>query len=155
LTTSTANPKLRIELAEEIDAASVAELLGQLGYPVNADEARARISEINESSSQVIFIAKFDGTARGLIHCYVRSSLRLGSEVEIDTLVVDEEHRGLGMAGRLIRSVERWAIERDVPSITLSTNIQRLETHDYYRKRGFEVIKKSLVFRREVLSDDE
>lgn len=139
---------ITIRRASQNDAGAISALLDQLGYQVSPRESGERIGAVVDQPDHCVLIAELGQSVAGLIHAYIRSTLRVGQSVEIDCLVCDEKHRGIGVAGALLADLEDWSRRRQISAITLSTNVRRAETHEYYRNRGFTEVKRSVVFQR-------
>jgi GNAT superfamily N-acetyltransferase len=56
----------------------------------------------------------------------------------LTTLVVLEDARGAGIGSALVRHVERWAVEEGAKRLSVTSGIQRLQTHEFYEKRDYE-----------------
>src|SRR5947209_16146037 len=85
------------------DASAVAPLLGELGYPVAADELVPRMRRMLARDDEKILIAERDGAALGLLALHVFPALAYDADLAlIMALVVTEQARGLGVGRRLI-----------------------------------------------------
>ena len=134
------------------DAASVARLATQLGYPSTAAQIERRFHALDESPDARALVAQSqDGTVLGWIHVYGTRHLESDPGAEIGGLVVDEAARGQGVGSALMTSAEAWAKERGYDVVRIRTNVVRLEAHEFYKSRGYQVTKsqyrlgKSLV----------
>ena len=61
---------------------------------------------------------------------------------EINGLVIDEHHRGMGVGKLLIDKIKLWAREKGNDKIGLHSNIKRTEAHLFYEHLGFTEIKQ-------------
>jgi GNAT superfamily N-acetyltransferase len=96
--------------------------------------------------------ARAGGTLLGWIHVAGQYCLEAEPWAEILGLVVDEDRRRRGVGCELLRCAERWARERGYRRLRLRTNVVRVETHAFYRRRGFEELKTQHVFVRDLPS---
>ncbi|HYR68276.1 MAG TPA: GNAT family N-acetyltransferase [Candidatus Dormibacteraeota bacterium] len=124
------------------DAAAVAHLATQLGYPSTAAQIERRFHALEESPDARALIAEGrDGTILGWIHVYGTRHLESDPGTEIGGLVVDETARGRGVGSALMASAEAWARERGYEVVRVRTNVIRTEAHEFYKSRGYEVVK--------------
>ena len=134
--------------ANAADAEAIAELSGQLGYPLSADEVRSRLSLVGTLPTHAIFVAECDGRVCGWVHAYVQQSVVLGERGEILGLVVAEDMRRRGIGRLLMNEGERWVRERGLDMIVLRSNLQRPESHAFYPALGYEHFKSQAAYRK-------
>ena len=132
------------------DAAAVAELSGQLGYPGSAEELRGRIATMARSEDRVAFAAVRDAELVGWIDAAVERHLQAEDTVVIGGLVVGETARGCGVGKRLCEEVERWARERGFARVRVRSQIRRTDAHRFYLRDGYRQVKTSLVFEKDL-----
>ena len=65
---------------------------------------------------------------------------RLGDDLEIKRMYVPPEHRGEGVADRLLAAVEEWAREQGVPRLVLHTGEKQLPAIAFYTRHGYTPI---------------
>jgi aminoglycoside 6'-N-acetyltransferase I len=126
--------EIQIRPALPQDAATIAKLLGALGYPATPDEVRDRLSTLDDSDCVLLA----DG---GLIALHRVSRLAEGHPLaRITALVVAPEHRAKGVGRQLLRAAEdvarRWGC--GVLEVASSRRPQRDAAHRFYRARGFQ-----------------
>ena len=135
-------PNITIRLATLDDLDSILSLAEQLGYPTSPEAMTERLTSILSTPDKVIFVADpGDGKAAGYIQASQHISLEVDPLVEIDGLVVSQDHRRQGIGGMLIASVEDWARSLGIPTVRLHTNIIREEAHRFYKDLGFVINK--------------
>jgi len=127
------------------DAAAIAALSGELGYPTTTEEMGHRLRALVSNDHHAVFVAEDEGVA-GWIHVSTTESLESALFAEIRGLVVTESHRGAGIGTRLVWEAEKWAEEKRIPRLRVRTNVVRLEAHVFYRKLGFTMKKSQDVF---------
>ena len=133
------------------DAAAVAELSRQLGYPYPAERVRVRISAIGASPNHRLLGAVAEGSGLvGFVHAARYELVFAEPKVSIQSLVVDERFRGAGVGTRLVNAVEAWAREQGLSAVRLSSRVERSEAHSFYLARGFRLDKTSKVFIKEL-----
>ncbi|HUV36082.1 MAG TPA: GNAT family N-acetyltransferase [Patescibacteria group bacterium] len=131
------------------DAARIAELSAQLGYPVTAGEVNGRLEAIRGMENHEFSVASLPGgEIVGWVHLYVRRVVMSDPMVEVDGLVVDERHRRTGIGRRLMDHAEEWARKRGIGSVNLRSNEIRKGAHAFYERLGYELAKRQTVFRK-------
>ena len=130
---------LRIRAAEASDAAAIAILLGQLGYPAAPEDIPRRIEAVTNFSDAIAVVAEDERGVVGLVTAHVFPSIHSGElRAWLTTLVVLERARGEGVGSKLVSYVESWAASRGVPRIAVTSGKQRERTHKFYQARGYE-----------------
>jgi GNAT superfamily N-acetyltransferase len=138
--------------ARETDAAAVADLSTQLGYPTRPEEALARLRALAGRSEDAVLVAEEEGTGRviGWIHvCGVRR-VESAPCAEIAGLVVDEAQRGKGTGAALVEAAAAWAREHGYATLRVRSNTVRVRTHAFYERLGFSRTKTQVVLAREL-----
>ena len=65
-------------------------------------------------------------------------SLPSGKEATIWDVAVNEEHRRLGIATKLMNKAEEIAREEEIKRIWLFSGFHRKEAHELYKKLGYD-----------------
>jgi GNAT superfamily N-acetyltransferase len=141
-----------IRAASHDDAPAIASLLGELGYPTDADRVRARIARVlgvhGTSPSDSVFIASAGGhdDVIGMLSVHRFSALHDDADVALITaLIVAERARGAGVGRQLVdRAVDtarRWGCTR----LLVTTHVRRADAHAFYERIGFEFTGRRYV----------
>ena len=102
-----------IRRAVASDAAELARLTSQLGYPASEAAIHTRLMRMINSSDDCLLVAEVSsGELAGWIHGFLSQLLESDYRVEIGGLLVDERWRRNGIGRRLVRAVDDWAAER-------------------------------------------
>lgn len=144
---------LKIRNATLEDAAQIARLSCELGYPVAVEVMRERLERILPLEEHVVLVAETTEVA-GWIHAAEQWLLELGRHCEIWGLVVGVEQRGKGVGRRLVNAVEEWALGRGLEQISLRSNIVRPESHPFYEQIGFDRYKTQHAYRKRLALPD-
>jgi len=129
---------LTIRDARAEDAAAIAGLLTQLGYPSGAEEVDERLDRLHVVGDRV-FVAEAGGAVVGLAHLQVTPALeRERPAARIGALVVDEGHRGGGVGRALMHALEGEARMRGCELLYLTTSERRDDAHAFYERVGLE-----------------
>jgi GNAT superfamily N-acetyltransferase len=138
---------LKIRKATTNDAAAIAQLSGQLGYPVEADIMRERLERFLQLEEHAVFVAETSEVV-GWIHGAEYELLEVGRHAEIWGLVVADGQRGKGVGRQLIDAVEEWARDRGLDEISVRSNVIRPESHPFYERLGFTRYKTQHAYRK-------
>lgn len=89
------------------DAAQVAGLSAQLGYPSSAAQITRRFSLIEHDPEHALFVAQVaDGRVVGWVHVHGIRLMEADRRAEIWGLVVDDAHQRQGIGQALMRQAE-------------------------------------------------
>ena len=121
------------------ELAVVHRLIGQLGYPVDPAEFRARFERVAATSDHRIFVAEESGRVVGVLHAFVRPALEKSCEVVVQALVVETDQRSAGVGEALMREAEAWGASQSLPSTALYTRIDRDRSRAFYERLGYRV----------------
>jgi GNAT superfamily N-acetyltransferase len=142
---------IAVRRAEAGDAERISELSVQLGYPVSIGAVAERMEPIMGREDHDLFVAATaDGWVAGWVHVFERRLVMHEGMAEIDGLVVDERCRGEGVGRVLMERAEEWARDRGCTIVNLRSNTIRTAAHEFYRRIGYEEIKRQCVFRKNI-----
>lgn len=128
------------------DAKPVNTLSTQLGYPLSLDQTLQNINAVLQSNDHTAFVAEYENTIVGWIGAAQAIMIEVPSHCEINGLVIDERHRGMGIGKLLIDQVKQWAKAKGNNKIGLHCNVKRTEAHLFYQHLGFSEIKQQKNF---------
>ncbi len=133
------------------DSPAVAELATQLGYPSTAAQIERRFHALEETPDARVLVAESpDKTVLGWIHIFSTRHLESDPGAEIGGLVVDEAARGRGVGSALVIAAEAWAKEQGYQVVSVRSNVIRVEAHEFYKSRGYEVLKSQFKLRKKL-----
>jgi GNAT superfamily N-acetyltransferase len=137
-----------IRCVREEDAAAVAELNGQLGYPATMDEVRERLAAIAKIGSQAVFLACAGDEVLGWVDVAITVHLQSAPFALIGGLVVKDGHRGMRIGRRLCEAAEAWARGQGVDVVRVTSRSTRTHAHRFYLRDGYSEVKTSRVFEK-------
>ena len=138
-----------IRRALESDAAELARLTSQLGYPVSEASLRTRMDRMFSSIDDCLLVAESpNGKLEGWIHGFLCQLLESDYRVEIGGLIVDERCRRSGVGRGLVNAIEDWAGEHGATELSVRCREERAESHKFYESLLFRHIKTQRVFRK-------
>ncbi len=148
-TTASNSQVLTIRTVQDRDAASVAELSGQLGYPATREEIAERIAWVlGHADAQVILVACLRNQVVGWIEAVIEHHLQSPPFALITGLVVRDGVRGLGVGKKLCEEVERWSRRKGLRIVRVTSRSTREAAHRFYLRDGYRQIKTSAVFEK-------
>lgn len=139
-------PEIReVTKAAAPEAEAIARLLRQLtDKPVAFGEEE--LAAITQAPASHLFVASLENIIVGMVSVGVYRT-PTGRKAWIEDLVVDTAHRGQGIGGALIDSVqERMAAEGPV-TLTLTSRPTRVAANAMYRNRMFD-LKETNVYKK-------
>ena len=133
----------------DADAARVAVLTTQLGYPVETDEMARRLADVRTGRDDLVLVAvDAADSVIGWIHVARLALLEAGAVACINGLVVDEPARSVGIGRELVDAAETWARDRGATAIIVRSRSTRERAHRFYERLGYVEIKRSHVFEK-------
>lgn len=130
-----------IRLATVEDAAEIARLSAELGYPSTPEEVASRLTALLPLATHFVAVAEGADFLLGWIAAERRLILEYGERAEIVGLVVSEGARRNGVGRALVSAAERWAVSQEVEVISVRSNIARSESHPFYESIGYSLAK--------------
>lgn len=128
------------------DAAVLALLLGELGYPVGDAALGPRMERMLTRDDQKVLIAENASGALGLLALHVFPVLAYDRDLAlIMALVVTERARGLGVGRKLIDRAEAIARSLGASRLMVTTHVRRADAHAFYERLGFEFTGRRYV----------
>jgi GNAT superfamily N-acetyltransferase len=137
------------------DVPRLAALSEELGYPVSEGALADRLTRVIGRPDQIVVVACNDtGEAVGWIHGAEQLLLEVGPRCEILGLVVSKAERRHGTGRELLAAVEQWATARQLPEISVRSNVLREESHPFYEKMGYVRAKTQHAYRKPLAQKD-
>jgi len=140
---------LIIRHASNADAANIAVLSGQLGYPATAEQMALRLDRLEKSENQVVFVAETpQAELVGWIHVSITPHLIADGGAEVEALVVAEGARQRGVGQALMEKAEQWARQKGCVLVYLRSNVIRHDAHAFYEHLGYEHTKSQRMYQK-------
>jgi GNAT superfamily N-acetyltransferase len=120
------------------DAARIAALFTDEGYPVAPSTISARLARFSDEASRVI-VADNDGTVIGFVACHAIPRFEHDDmAVRILALVVDPGARERGVGRRLVAEVERLADGLGAAFVEVTAGHHRPDARRLYESMGYD-----------------
>lgn len=136
-------------VAVPADAAALAALSSQLGYPASSEMLATRLTRALGRPDQAVLVACVgDQEVVGWVHGAEQEFLEAEPRCEVLGLVVDRPHRRQGAGRLLTAAIEQWAAARGLTEISVRSNILRTESHAFYQQLGYGLVKTQQIYRK-------
>lgn len=131
--------------AELPDAAALAALMGELGYPGSASAMAARLRGLLAREADHL-VAVAEESRRGVVGV-VAAAWGLSLERDhacgrVTALCVAADRRGRGIGARLLRHAEAWLRERGSSTCIVNSRFERTAAHRFYVREGYAATGK-------------
>lgn len=127
-----------VRRAETGDAAALADLITQLGYPTRPSEMEMRMETISADKNYATFVAVSEGKVCGMIGTSTRYSYEHNNPgAVIMVLVVADKMRGRGVGAALIAAAEADLAERNIRRVAVYSRFERTDAHEFYERNGY------------------
>jgi GNAT superfamily N-acetyltransferase len=132
-------PSVTVREAQPGDAAAVAVLLGELGYPSTPEQTAERLERIAGDPATWLVVAELDEEVAGFGVLHVQNLVERDEPgVEVAGLVVGERFRRRGVGELLMAALEDEARDRGGKTMVLNTAHRRADAHAFYEALGYE-----------------
>lgn len=120
------------------DAAAVASLLAELGYPNSPAFAREKLAALAASDADAVFVGEEAGAVVAFGHVHAATMFHAPGKLgRVMALVVSEERRRRGLASALMAALERWARAAGCTKMEITSGIHRPGAHEFYARLGY------------------
>lgn len=124
--------------AGHADAAAIALLIGQLGYPTTAAQVIARLQYWSADQRSKVIAAEADGTLAGICAVHAVPLLEhTGWRGRLVALVVDAGFRGHGVGRALMDAAESQARLLGCREMEITSARDRIAAHALYASAGY------------------
>lgn len=141
---------ISVRPAHASDVPALAELSGQLGYPVAVEEMAERLRRVRDAAVGEVFVAvaERDSPILGWTHVVPRLHLEEAPFAELAGLVVADFARSRGVGAALLAAAEAWARAAGFAVMRVRSNVVRERAHRFYERAGFQRVKAQAVFHK-------
>lgn len=145
---SSGEPKLKLRRAKKTDAARIAELSGELGYPATTQEMKTRLAHLVSATQHAVILAEVDKVVIGWIHVSASPLLEVPLRAEVNGLIVTDGQRSHGAGAKLLEAAEKWARGKGCKGMSVRSNVIRERAHLFYERHGYVHFKTQKAFRK-------
>lgn len=143
---------LHIRRARPTDAAAVAALISELGYPCSAREMGARLRALLPRRDIRVAVAVEGKEILGVVAAGVEWGIEAARpRGRVTALCVAPGKRGRGVGALLLAAAESWFRSRGAGAAFVNSAARRREAHRFYEREGYRVT--GLRFVKELAAD--
>jgi GNAT superfamily N-acetyltransferase len=139
-----------IRAARPADAAELARLSGELGYPVTTAEMQRRLTLVLASPNHYVAVVASGDRLLAWVGMERRVSLEGGERAELIGLIVDATARRGGWGRALVKHAEQWTVAQGLTSLVVRSNTARDQSHPFYEAIDYSRDKTQHVYVREL-----
>lgn len=101
-------------------------------------------SEFLRNDKCKVLVAEEDGKVIGIATFYLFPVLRRGNyRVQLEELVVSENHRGKGVGTALVEAVKSWCKDNNISVLRINSQVANPDAHKFYENLGGKFAEKS------------
>lgn len=127
----------RVRTATDADAAQIAPLLGELGYPAPAADVPQRLARVRAERGECLVAEDEAGALVALMTLARHDILHSASPAaQITGLVVTAAARGSGTGRMLVEAAKAWARAAGCGRIAVTSAEHRADAHAFYPACG-------------------
>ena len=129
---------MKTRQAKPNDAIAIKSLMDQLGYGATSSLVERKIAEYDSVPEYTAFVVERDDLVIGVISCHVINLFHQeGSIGRITSLVVDQNHRGLGVGKLLVSKADSYFKSAGCVKSEVTSGDHRTEAHAFYKSCGY------------------
>jgi GNAT superfamily N-acetyltransferase len=128
---------MRVRNATRADAPAMAQLLGELGYPTDAEVVPSRLLAVESAGGRTFLVVGADDRVLGLASVARLAALHVDAPVcYITALVAAQDSRGQGVGRLLVSAAEGWAQAHGCVRLSVTSAEHRADAHAFYPRCG-------------------
>ena len=130
---------LSVRDARPSDAAPMANLCAQLGYPADTDAIVRRLSRLEADPMVRTLVATLGDDVIGLATVHLRNTINHERPLgQLTMLVVDEKNRTHGVGRALVDAAETWAHQQGCKRFVVTTALHRADAQAFYERLNYK-----------------
>ena len=128
------------------DAAGIARLISDLGYPCTTNQMRSRLSALANDAAYATFVACVDRTLAGMAGAFVGRIYEQDDPMgRIIALSVSNDFRRIGLGRQLVQAAENWIRSRGASIVLVNSGFDREDAHKFYERAGYSAKGASFI----------
>lgn len=130
--------KPQIRDAHAADAARLADLINELGHPIETQQVRENLTLLMNRGEPPL-VATLNDQIIGMCGVSKRVVITRPAPLgRITSLIVTKESQGEGVGRMLVEAAEAWMRKQGCQLVEVTSNDRRAEAHAFYRHMGYE-----------------
>lgn len=127
-----------------------AELFCQMWQDSTPTQLAEELSTQISSGNTVLFLARDNGTPVAVAQCGLRHDYVEGAKTSpvgfLEGIYVAPEYRRQGIAARLCRACEHWAVQKGCSEFASDCELQNTDSYQFHKKVGFAEAGRIICF---------
>lgn len=119
---------------------SIVALASNVNPDISADELKSRLQDMFGYSNYICFGLFKNSILIGITSGWLTTRFYSGKQLEIDNVIIINEHRSKGYGSEFLRHIENWAKETGCLSIELNTYVVNSKSHKFYFNQGYTIL---------------
>jgi aminoglycoside 6'-N-acetyltransferase I len=145
---------MEIEKASIENLNDLMHLVLELWEDCSFEEELENYTSIIESKMETCYLVKEKGQYIAFIHLSIRNDYVEGSNdlpvAYIEAIYVNPNYQKQGIARRLIKVAENWAMQKGVNQIASDTSIDNETSIEFHKKVGFTEVERVVCFIKDI-----
>jgi ribosomal protein S18 acetylase RimI-like enzyme len=148
---------ITVRPADPSDAAAISGLMGELGYSIDEDSTRIKITQLSTSTHDCVLVAEADGTEAdeagakrvvGVISVHAMSLLHVSANLgRITALIIKPTYQRHGIGSRLVEAAEVFARTQECERMEVTSSDHRHGAHGFYQELDYSVDERRFIKR--------
>jgi N-acetylglutamate synthase-like GNAT family acetyltransferase len=135
-----------VRVAQLTDAAALAHLSTQLGYPSSEEQVCARLRLLDDPE-RTLLVVEDEGVVAGFIDVHVQRTVEEKPYGEVGGLAIATGHRASGLGRTLLAAAAAWSREHGLAHLWIRANLARgAAAHGFYQHVGCRTVKDQRVY---------
>lgn len=120
-------------------------------HKLNSKLDYLNIKSIAEDKRSITLVAQLNDDVIGYVDSNINEDLNYKRKLDINSMIVDEKYRGLGVGHQLILELEKNAKQNEVAYIVNSNKEYNEEELKFFNRQGFELDNKRQFIKNEYI----
>lgn len=120
-------------------------------HKLNSKLDYLNIKSIAEDKRSITLVAQLNDDVIGYVDSNISEDLNYKRKLDINSMIVDEKYRGLGVGHQLILEIEKNAKQNEVAYIVNSNKEYNEEELKFFNRQGFELDNKRQFIKNEYI----
>lgn len=118
---------------------SIYPFIRQLNPDMSEETFRERLSQMLTQGYRCAVAEDSAGNWLGISGFWQFTRFWCGAHIDIDNVVIDEQHRNKGVGKKLVEWVESWAKQRGYGFAVLDSYAHNIDSHRFYYREGYVI----------------
>ena len=122
------------------DSEAIVALASELNPGIDIHALNSRVNEMFGYANYVCFGLTVESKLVGIASGWLTTRFYSGKQLEIDNVIISNEHRSQGYGAEFLGFIEKWAIKNHCQTIELNTYVANAKSHKFYFNQGYHIL---------------